>query len=95
MESPPPISHKQPRYYDRLARRRNRFARRLRFLLLGLKLIHPFGLPLERLAIALIQECVTQIWPETERTSCGGETYSQRRAFVLSPSTRPGNTRGV
>jgi hypothetical protein len=95
MESPPSIRRSQQRYYNRLAKRRHRFTRRLRFLLLGLKLIHPFGLPLEKLAIALIQECVAQIWPEPERMSCSGETYSQRRALAVSLSTRPGNTRGV
>jgi hypothetical protein len=95
MESPPPVSRNRQRYYNGLARKRHRFARRLRFLLLGLKLIHPFGLPLEKLAIALIQECVSQIWPEPERRSGNAATYSHRRALAVSPGTQPGKTRAV
>jgi hypothetical protein len=94
MESPPVRPNRQ-RYYNRLARRRHRFARRLRFLLLALKLIHPFGLPLEKLVIAVIQECVTQIWPEAERMSGKGAVSSRRRALAVSPGTQVGNTRGV
>jgi hypothetical protein len=95
MESPPPVRRNRQRCYNRLARRRNRLARRLRFLLLGLKLIHPFGLPLEKMAIVLIQECVDQIWPQPERLSGNVAAYSHRRALVVSPSAQPGNARGV
>jgi hypothetical protein len=93
MELSPSIRRKQQRHYNRLAKRRQRFAKRLRFLLLGLKLIHPFGLPLENLAIALIQECISQMWPEPEPTACSGAAYSRRRGLAVSPSTQPGNTR--
>jgi hypothetical protein len=78
-----------------LARRKHRFAKRLRFLLLGLKMIDVFGSPVEKLVLALIQECIAQIWPEAMGVTPGTEAESHRRIVTVSPNMRPGNARGI
>jgi len=95
MESVPQLTRTRRRYSDRLKRRKHRLTKRLRFLLLGLKMIDAFGPPLEKLVIALIQECVAQIWTEPNRVSSGTEPYAQRQALAVNPSVRSGNARRV
>jgi hypothetical protein len=80
----------QQRCYKRLTRRRHRFAKRLRFLLLGLKIINAFGPPVEKLMIALIQECISQIWPEPFVDSIRPEPLSQKQRAIVSLGARSG-----
>jgi hypothetical protein len=80
----------QQRCYKRLTRRRHRFAKRLRFLLLGLKIINAFGPPVEKLMIALIQECISQIWPEPFVDSIRPEPLSQKQRTIVSLGARSG-----
>jgi hypothetical protein len=94
MELPPPASHRRRRSQT-LAKRKHRFAKRLRFLLLGLKMIHVLGAPAEKLILALIQECIAQLWPETTNVPGAAEAETHRRIVAASPSLRPGNGRGV
>ena len=80
----------QQSYYKRVTRRRHRFAKRLRFLLLGLKIINAFGPPIEKLMIALIQECISQIWPEPSVESIRPDPLSQKRRTVVGLGARSG-----
>jgi hypothetical protein len=89
-----PQASRNRRRSNGLARRKHRFAKRLRFLLLGLKMIDAFGPPAEKLVLGLIQECIAQIWPETGAPS-GTEAKSHRRIVAVSPGVRPGNTHGI
>ena len=90
-----PQASRNRRRSNGLARRKHRFAKRLRFLLLGLKMIDAFAPPVEKLVLALIQECVAQIWPETAGVPSGTQPDSHRRVVAVSPSVRPGNTHGI
>jgi hypothetical protein len=78
-----------------LARRKHRFAKRLRFLLLGLKMIDAFGSPVEKLVLALIQECIAQIWPEATGPSRSEESCGYRRTVRIAPTVRSENARGI
>ncbi len=84
------LTRSQQRCYKRLTRRRHRFAKRLRFLLLGLKIINAFGPPVEKLMIALIQECISQIWPEPSVESMRPDPLSQKRRTMVSPGAQSG-----
>jgi hypothetical protein len=75
----------------RLARRKHRFAKRLRFLLLGLKIIDALGTPAEKLMLALIQECIAQIWPEPS----GLPSVAHRRNIAVSLGPRSSKARGL
>jgi hypothetical protein len=78
-----PQASRSRRRSNGLARRKHRFAKRLRFLLLGLKMIDAFGPPAEKLVLALIQECIAQIWPEPTGVPSGTEAESHRRIVAL------------
>lgn len=90
-----PQASRNRRRSNGLARRKHRFAKRLRFLLLGLRMIDAFGPPVEKLVLALIQECVAQIWPEPTGVPSGTQPDSHRRVVAVSPRVRPGNTQGI
>jgi hypothetical protein len=94
MELTAPASRNRRRS-NRLARKKHRFAKRLRFLLLGLKMIDAFGSPAEKLVLALIQECVAQIWPEATGVPSGTEAESHRRLVAISPGVRPRNIQRI
>ena len=94
MELTPPASRNRRRS-NSLARKKHRFAKRLRFLLLGLKMIDAFGSPVEKLVLALIQECIAQIWPEPNRPSSSAGPYAHRRTVSVSSGVRSENTRGI
>jgi hypothetical protein len=84
------------RFYPRRStRRKNRIAKRLRFLLQGLKIIDAFGSPAEKLVIALIQECVSQIWPESQGASCNPEPPVRRHIAAVSLRVPSGNIRAI
>jgi len=93
MESIPEPTRTQRRYPRRSTAKRNLFAKRLRFLLRGLKIIDAFGPPAERLVIALIQECIAQIWPEPQRASTVPAHGRQRCSTALSLPARAPNAR--
>jgi hypothetical protein len=84
-----PLERSKQSNYQRVARRRHRFAKRLRFLLLGLKLIDAFCPPLEKLMIALIRECISQIWAEPTRevTEAGPSPHRQNIAVGIGNKT--------
>src|ERR1700730_15831970 len=84
------LTRSQQRCYKRLTRRRHRFAKRLRFLLLGLKIINAFAPPVEKLMIALIHECIAHIWPEPSVESIRLDLLFARRRAVVSPGSRFG-----
>jgi hypothetical protein len=90
METALLLTRRQSRYHRRLARRRHRFAKRLRFLLLGLKIVNALGPPIEKLMIALIQECISQIWPEPTVESMRLDPMSQKRTNLVRVGDRPG-----
>ena len=94
MELAPPVSRYRRRS-NRLARKKHRFAKRLRFLLLGLKIIDAFGPPIEKLLLALIQECIAQIWPEPDRPSPTTDLYTHRRTISIGVRVRSENARGI
>jgi hypothetical protein len=94
MELAPPELRNRRRP-NRLARKKHRFAKRLRFLLLGLKLIDAFGPPIEKLLLALIQECIGQIWLEPNRPSPSADPYAHRRTISVTSSVRSENARGI
>jgi hypothetical protein len=94
MELTPQASHTRRRSH-RLARRKHRFAKRLRFLLLGLKIIDAFGPPAEKLMLALIQECIAQIWPEPSVESSGLQSVAHRRNIAVSLGPRSSKARGL
>jgi len=88
----------EPRCWRRsnsLARKKHRLAKRLRFLLLGLKMIDAFGPPIEKLLLALIQECISQIWPEPNRSSPSADPYARRRTISVTSRVRSENARGI
>jgi hypothetical protein len=89
---PPPRNRRRP---NSLARKKHRFTKRLRFLLLALKMIDAFAPPIEKLLLALIQECIAQIWPESNRPSPSAEAYKHRRTISVNPSVRTENARGI
>jgi hypothetical protein len=88
-----PQASRNRRRSDGLARRKHRFAKRLRFLLLGLKMIDAFGPPAEKLLLALIQECIDQICPEAKCHSRSVECCARRRTVRIAPSVRSENAR--
>jgi len=90
-----PQPSRNRRRSNSLNRKKHRFAKRLRFLLLGLKMIDAFGPPIEKLVLALIQECIGQIWPEPRRPSPSADPYAHRRNISVTPSVRPENGRGI
>jgi len=90
-----PAASRNRRRSNYLARKKHRFAKRLRFLLLGIKMIDAFGSPVEKLILALIQECIAQIWPEANGAPPSAAPYSRRRTISISPSVRPENARGI
>jgi hypothetical protein len=90
-----PPEPRNRRRSDSLARKKHRFAKRLRFLFLGLKMIDGFGPPIEKLLLTLIQECISQIWPEPNRPSPSADPYAHRRAISVTPSVRSENARGI
>jgi hypothetical protein len=94
MELTPQASQTRRRSH-RLARRKHRFAKRLRFLLLGLKIIDAFGPPVEKLMLALIQECIAQIWPEPSVESSGLPSVAHRRNIAVSLGPRSSKARGL
>jgi hypothetical protein len=95
MGTAPPLTRSQQSYYQRLARRRHRFVKRLRFLLLGLKLIGVFAPPLEKLMIALIKECISQIWPEPSREATKVGPSSHRQNITAGVCARSGNAQAI
>ena len=95
MELTPQDARNRRCYSNRLARRKHRFAKRLRFLLLGLRMIDAFGSPVEKLVLALIRECIAQIWPDQKRVTSSTEPYSHRRSVSVAPGVRSGNGNGV
>ena len=94
MELAPPEPRNRRRS-NSLARKKHRFAKRLRFLLLGLKMIDAFGPPMEKLLLALIQECIGQIWREPNRPSPSADPYAHRRTISVTASVRSENGRGI
>jgi len=52
--------------------------------------------PAEKLVLALIQECIAQIWPEPNGgVPAGTEAETHRRIVAASPSVRPASTLGI
>jgi hypothetical protein len=94
MELPSQASRNRRRS-NSLARKKHRFAKRLRFLLLGLKMLDAFGPPIEKLVLTLIQECIAQIWPEPTRSYPSAEPNSRRQTISVTPSVRSQNARGI
>jgi hypothetical protein len=94
MDLPPQASHNRRRS-NRLARRKHRFAKRLRFLLLGLKIVNALGPPVEKLMLALIQECIAQIWPEPSGESSRLQSVAHRRNIAVSLGPRSSKARGL
>ena len=94
MELTPPASQSL-RHSSRLASRKHRFAKRLRFLLLGLKIVNAFGPPVEKLMLALIQECIAQIWPEPSGESSSLQSVAHRRNIAVSLGPRSSKARGL
>jgi hypothetical protein len=94
MELTPEASRNRRCSSNRPARRKHRFAKRLRFLLLGLKMIDAFGPPVEKLVLALIQECITQIWPDPKCVTSSTDPYAHRRTLAVNPSMRAGKSCG-
>jgi len=94
MELPPQAASNRRRS-NSLARKKHRFAKRLRFLLLGLKMLDAFGPPIEKLVLTLIQECIAQIWPEPTRSYPSAEPNSRRQTISATPSVRSQNARGI
>jgi hypothetical protein len=90
-----PQASRNRRRSNGLARGKHRFAKRLRFLLLALKMIDAFGSPAEKLVLALIQECIAQIWPEPNRPSRSAEPCAYRRTVGIAPTVRSKNARGI
>ena len=90
METLPLATRNRQRYYKRYNRRQHRFAKRLRFLLLGLKIINGFAPPMEKLIFALIQECISQLWPEPSAGLVRPGPVSQKRAIAAGVTARPG-----
>jgi hypothetical protein len=90
-----PQPSRNRRRSNSLTRKKHRFAKRLRFLLLGLKMIDAFGPPIEKLLLVLIQECIVQIWPEANRPSPSTDLYAHRRVISATPSVRSENGRGI
>ena len=95
MELAPQRARNRRCYSNRLARRKRRFAKQLRFLLLGLKMMDALGSPVEKLVLALIQECIAQIWPDQKCVTSSTEPYSYRRTVSRAPGFRSGNGNGV
>jgi hypothetical protein len=95
MGTAPPITRTRQSSYQRLARRRHRFAKRLRFLLLGLKLVGAFAPPLEKLMIALIKECISQIWPEPSREPIKVEPCLHRQNITAGVCARAANAQAI
>jgi hypothetical protein len=95
MGTAPPLTRNRQSYYRRLARRRHRFAKRLRFLLLGLKLIDAFCPPLEKLMIALITECISQIWAAPSREPSELSLPPLRQNIAASVRPRTGNAQAI
>jgi hypothetical protein len=58
-------------------------------------MIDAFGSPAEKLVLALIQECIAQIWPEATGMPSGTEAESHRRIVAVRAGVRPGNARGI
>jgi hypothetical protein len=90
MGTSPLLTRSQQSYYKPSVRRRQRSAKRLKFLLLGLKIINAFGPPVEKLMIALIQECIAQIWPEPPIEAIPPDPLSPKRTTTVSLAVRPG-----
>ena len=94
MNSVPPPAATRRRDRRRLAKR-NLFTKRLRFLLLGLKLIDALGPPAQKAMIALIQECVAQIWPDPALASAAQERSPQKYSSTQSVARRASPARTV
>lgn len=90
MELPPQAPRNLRRYSNVSSRRKHRFAKRLRFLLLCLKTIDAFGSPAEKLLVALIQECIAQILPEGNRVFSCQQPKLHERTNAVSPCLRAG-----
>jgi len=90
-----PQTSRNRRRSNSLARKKHRFAKRLRFLLLGLKIIDAFGPPIEKLLLALIQECIAQIFPEPNGPSPNADPYTHRRTISVTRRVRSENARGI
>jgi hypothetical protein len=58
-------------------------------------MIDAFGPPIEKLLLALIQECIAQILPETNGPSPKPDPYTHRRTISVTPRVRSENARGI
>ena len=95
MGTTPPLTSRQQSYYRRIARRRHHFAKQLRFLLLGLKLIDACCPPLEKLMIALIKECISQIWAEPNREATEIGPSLHRQNITAGVRARTGDAQAI